>query len=250
MRLLSWNVQWCRGMDGRVDPRRIAAEIMRLADPDVACLQEIAVNDPELMGSSGEDQVSILSSELGACEAFFVPAVDLPGKRGRRQFGNLVLSRLPAGRVMRHQLPWPPAPQPQTMPRALLEVVVEAPFGGLRVMTTHLEYYSGEHRGVQVARIAELHRERAASALLCGDFNFKPEDPLHRRMLEAGFADAWQALNAGKPRPATFHLYDGETPYCCDYVFLTPDLVPRLKSLRIDSQTQASDHQPLIVELQ
>lgn len=268
MRLLSWNVQWCRGMDGRVDPRRIAAEIMRLADPDVACLQEIAVNFPEMAGSGGEDQVSLLRSQLGRYEAFFAPAVDLPGKRGRRQFGNLVLSRLPVGRVMRHLLPWPPAHDVQSMPRALVEVVVAAPFGPLRVMTTHLEYYSGEHRAAQIARIAELHREanggqrlvdepgsyesygRGTSALLCGDFNLQPEDPHHRRMLDAGFVDAWQALNAGKPRQATFHLYDGETPYCCDYVFLTPDLVPRLESLRIDSQTQASDHQPLIVELQ
>jgi endonuclease/exonuclease/phosphatase family metal-dependent hydrolase len=42
MRSISWNVQWCRGMDGRVDPKRIAAEARRLADPDVICLQELA----------------------------------------------------------------------------------------------------------------------------------------------------------------------------------------------------------------
>ena len=35
---------------------------------------------------------------------------------------------------------------------------------------------------------------------------------------------------------------------CCDYVFVTPDLVPRLKSIRIDAQTQASDHQPVLLE--
>jgi exonuclease III len=67
-------------------------------------------------------------------------------------------------------------------------------------------------------------------------------------MLDGGFVDAWQALNAGRPRQHTFHLHDGEPPYCCDYVFMTPDLVPRLRSIRIDGETQASDHQPLIVE--
>jgi endonuclease/exonuclease/phosphatase family metal-dependent hydrolase len=267
MRLLSWNVQWCRGMDGRVDPPRIAAEAKRLADPDVFCLQEVAVNFPEMEGSSGEDQVSILKREMGDYEAFFVPAVDLPGKRGRRQFGNLILSRLPVGRVLRHALPWPAAAEVESMPRAALEVVVKAPFGLLRVMTAHLEYSSSEHRGAQVARLGELHAEacgehllvekpgsyesypRARSALVCGDFNLKPEDPNHRRMLEAGFVDAWQSLHRDKPRQDTFHLYDGEAPFCCDYVFITPDLVPRLKSLRIDAQTQASDHQPVSVEL-
>src|SRR5688572_32938252 len=102
MRLLSWNVQWCRGIDGRVDPQRIASEAKRLADPDVLCLQEIAVDFPEMEGSSGEDQVEELRKALPGYEAFFAPAVDLPGKRGRRQFGNLILSRLKVGRVMRH----------------------------------------------------------------------------------------------------------------------------------------------------
>lgn len=261
-------MQWCRGMDGRVDPKRIAAEAKRLADPDVVCLQEIARNFPEMEGSAGEDQVEELLLLLEGYEAFFAPAVDLPGRNARRQFGNLVLSRLPVGRVMRHLLPWPAAPEVQSMPRAVVEAVVEAPFGPLRVMTTHLEYYSQAHRGAQIEDLDRIHREacaprkpveergsyesceRGTSAIVCGDFNLKPEDPHHRRMLDAGFVDAWQALNPGKPRQPTFHLYDGEPQYCCDYVFLTPDLVPRLRSLRIDTATQASDHQPVMVEIE
>jgi endonuclease/exonuclease/phosphatase family metal-dependent hydrolase len=267
MVLLTWNVQWCRGMDGRVDPRRIAAEAKRLADPDVFCLQEVARDFPEMEGSAGEDQVEELEKAFPGYEAFFAPGVDIPGKNGRRQFGNLILSRRPVGRVMRHQLPWPELADQRSMPRAVVEVVVEAPFGALRVMTTHLEYYSKTHRAAQIARLAELHAEaraphlevkepgsyesyeRAASAIVCGDFNLKPDDPAHRQMLDAGFVDAGQALNPGKPRAPTFHLHDGEPPYCCDYIFVTPDLVPRLRSLRIDAETQASDHQPVIVEL-
>ena len=99
MILLSWNVQWCRGMDGRVDPKRIAAEAKRIADPDVFCLQEVARNFPEMEGSAGEDQVEELRKAFPGYEAFFAPGVDIPGKKGRRQFGNLVLSRLPVGRV-------------------------------------------------------------------------------------------------------------------------------------------------------
>jgi len=254
-------------MDGRVDPKRIASEAKRLADPDVICLQEIARHFPEMPGSAGEDQVEELKKVLSGYEAFFAPGVDIPGTRGRRQFGNLILSRLPVGRVMRHQLPWPAAADVQSMPRAVVEAVVEAPFGPLRVMTTHLEYYSAEHRGAQIDYIHRAHREacaphrrvdepgsyesyeRATGALVCGDFNLKPEDPHHRRMLQGGFVDAWMALNPGKARQATFHLYDGEPQYCCDYVFVTPDLAPRVKSIRIDTATQASDHQPVIVEL-
>ena len=266
MRLLSWNVQWCRGIDGRVDPKRIASEAKRLADPDVFCLQEIARNFPEMAGSAGEDQVEVLLREMPGYQAFFVPAIDLPGTKGRRRFGNLVMSRLPVGRVLRHLLPWPAAPDVMSMQRAAVEVVVEAPFGALRVMTTHLEYYSKDHRGAQIDRLLALHAEacspkkpvdepgsyesypRATSALICGDFNLPPTDSHHRKMLDGGFVDAWAHLNPGRPRQDTFHLHDGETPYCCDFVFVTPDLAPRLKSIRIDTATQASDHQPVIVE--
>ncbi|HEX5766842.1 MAG TPA: endonuclease/exonuclease/phosphatase family protein [Burkholderiales bacterium] len=268
MRLISWNVQWCRGMDGRVDPKRIAAEARRLADPDVLCLQEVACNFPEMEGSAGEDQVLELTRSLEGYEGFFAPAVDIPGKKGRRRFGNLVLTRLPAGRVMRHSLPWPASPGVPSMPRAVVEVVVDSGLGPVRVMTTHLEYYSAEHRDAQIGRLGEIHleacaahlrvdepgsfesHERPSSAVLCGDFNLKPDDPLHRKILDAGFADAWQALHPGKPHPHTFKLYDkNEKPYCCDYVFVTRELAPRLRAIRIDSQTQASDHQPVMVEL-
>ena len=51
-----------------------------------------------------------------------------------------------------------------SMPRAAVEVVVEAPFGPLRVMTTHLEYYSKDHRAAQIDRLRELHREACARA--------------------------------------------------------------------------------------
>jgi endonuclease/exonuclease/phosphatase family metal-dependent hydrolase len=267
MILLSWNVQWCRGMDGRVDPRRIAAEAKRIADPDVFCLQEVARNFPEMEGSAGEDQVEILQRAFAGYQAFFAPAVDLPGKKGRRRFGNLILTRLPVGRVLRHQLPWPAAPDVESMPRTAVEIVVEVPFGPLRVMTTHLEYYAKDHRVAQIERLRELHieacgehlrvdepgsyefYERGTQAIVCGDFNLKHDGPEHRQMLDAGFVDAWQALNPGKPREPTFHVHDGEPPYCCDYVLVTPDLVPRLRSFRIDMATQASDHQPVSVEL-
>jgi endonuclease/exonuclease/phosphatase family metal-dependent hydrolase len=271
MRLMSWNIQWCRGVDGRVDPARIAAEAKRIADPDVLCVQEIAANFPSLPGSSGEDQPHALMHALPGYEGALVSGVDVPAGNGRRsRFGNLILSRLPVGRVLRHSLPWPAAPDVPSMPRVAAEAVVEAPFGALRIVTTHLEYYAAAHRAAQIDRLGEIHAEaraprrdvtepgtfqsplRPASAIVCGDFNLKPDDPLHARMLRHGFVDAWQALNPGVPHPHTFCVHErihADAPYCCDFIFVTPDLVPRLKSIRVDGLTQASDHQPVILEL-
>ena len=224
---------------------------------------------PDLAGSRGEDQPELLAKELAGYQYAFAAGVDLPGSRNRKRFGNLLLSRLPMGRVLRHSLPWPAAPDVPSMPRVAVEAVIAAPFGPLRIITTHLEFYSGTHRVAQIDRLAEVHGEalaerldekqgsfqspgRPRSAIVCGDFNLPPQDPAHRRMLEHGFVDAWQALNPGKAHPPTFRIYEhdeGEKPYCCDYVFVTPDLVPRLREIRIDGATQASDHQPVSVTL-
>jgi len=274
MQILNWNVQWCRGMDGRVDPARIAAEIRRLADPDVICLQEIGGNFPELKGSGGEDQAHALADALPGYEVCLVSGVDVPGSRGRRsRFGNLLLSRLPVGRILRHSLPWPPSPDSPSMPRVAVEAIVSAPFGPIRVICTHLEYYSHEHRAAQVGRLRALHaeacgrrqpvsepgpfhtEERPASAILCGDLNMAPDDTLHE-VLSApfgggtpAFVDAWRAMHEDDEHPHTFHVHDDKESYCCDYVYVTEDLVPRLQSIHIDGATQAADHQPVIVEI-
>jgi endonuclease/exonuclease/phosphatase family metal-dependent hydrolase len=188
----------------------------------------------------------------------------------RKRFGNMILSRLPVGRILRHALPWPASPDAPAMPRIAVEAIVRAPFGPVRVVSTHLEYYFPGHRAAQIARFAQLHAEwraerRAiredgpfrseplpASTILCGDFNLPPDDRLHRQILDIGFVDAWEALRPGVPHPPTFRVHErdeGESPYCCDYVFVTPDLAPRLASIRVDGDNRASDHQPVSVEL-
>ena len=264
-------MQWCRGVDGVVEPARVAAELRRIADPDVACLQEVASGFTDLPGSRGEDQPAMLGRELQDHEAVVGWGVDVPGAGGaRKRFGNMILSRLPLGRVRRHSLPWPPSPREPSMPRVAVEAIVDAPFGMLRIVSTHLEYYSAEHRAAQIARLGALKLEWLAerkqvdddgpfrsqpgppSTIVCGDFNLPPDDPQHRQVLDLGLVDAWQALHAGVPHPPTFKLHErdqGESPYCCDFVFVTPDLVPRLRSIRIDADNRASDHQPLILEL-
>jgi endonuclease/exonuclease/phosphatase family metal-dependent hydrolase len=278
MRLLSWNVQWCRGVDGRVDAARIAAEVRRLADPDVVCLQELAANLPQLEGTKGEDQAHALAHLLPGYTTCFVSGVDVPSAGGRRgYFGNAIFSRLPVGRILRHSLPWPSAPAAPSMPRVAVEAMVDAPIGPVRIVCTHLEYYCGSQRAEQIRRLREIHAEacapqfpneeagifkswpRPSSAILCGDFNMPPEDPLCGEMQKPfgskatpRFVDAWRALHPHEPHPPTFRVHEkdkGETPYCCDYVLVTEDLAARLKSVRIDALTQASDHQPLVVEL-
>src|SRR4030095_8836257 len=162
MILITWNVQWCRGVDGHVDPARIITAAKALADFDVLCLQEIADNfpDPRLAGNTDEDQFATLSKLLPGFTAIGGVAVDHPGDGGRRrQFGTMILSRLPVRQTYRHLLPSPIDPGKNGMPRIAVEACVAAPFGELRVITTHLEYYSQKQRAAQIEALRSIHAE-------------------------------------------------------------------------------------------
>lgn len=271
MRLVSWNLQWCRGMDGVVDPARIARMARELADADVYCFQEVAQGFDSLPGSAGEDQVAALLAGFPGYSAHYGWGVDVADGDRRRRFGNLILSRLPVARVLRHSLPWPADAGVPSMPRVAVEAAVRASLGWLRITTTHLEFYSQPQRAAQIARLLELNAEavehsaakpsarddagpfhplpRPAAGILAGDFNMKPDDPLMVR-LRVAFADAWLAAHPGVAHAPTFRLGSaGEAPYCCDFVLVTPELAPRVRAMRVDADTRASDHQPVIVEL-
>jgi endonuclease/exonuclease/phosphatase family metal-dependent hydrolase len=281
MKLITWNIQWARGIDGAVDPARIARTALDIADFDILCLQEVAVNFAGLPGSRGEDQVQELSRALPGYGAHYGSATDVgDGKGGRSRFGNLILSRLPVIQVYRHLLPWPADPAVKSMQRMALEAVVSAPWGPLRVVTTHLEYYSSTQRMAQVAALRLLQREaaghatvqrpghrgepfeplpRPASAILAGDFNCRPQDPEYRGITApfdpgggAAFLDAWTLAHPGIPHAPSAGLYEdswASSPLCCDFAFVTADLAARVRRVAIDSQTKASDHQPLLIEL-
>ena len=284
MKLMTWNVQWCRGVDLNVDPARIVAEAKRIADFDVLCLQEVADNfpDPELGGSAGEDQFAVLASLLPGYAAVPGVAVDQPGRDGRRRrFGNMILSRLPVKQVYRHLLPYPCEPGVAGMPRIAVEAVVSAAFGEVRVITTHLEYYSALQRMAQVDGLRALYADghahardarvtkddgtpfqtflRPKAAIITGDFNFEPDWPEHPRMLQPfvdatpPLHDAWELLNPGVPHPSTFCIYQKTDPggaeLHCDFIFVNSDLAPHVRGIAVDQQTQASDHQPVIVTL-
>ena len=281
MNLISWNVQWCRGCDGRVNPARISRVVKEMADVDVLCLQEVARNFPSLPGSAGENQYETLSSLFPGYTVVRGAAIDVPGPRGdSREFGNALITRLPILQVYRRLLPWPADPAVPSMQRAALEVVLAAPSGPLRVTTTHLEYYSATQRGAQVEVLRGLQAEaaghaaapqpgkeggpfepvpRPASGILTADFNFRPDDPMHARIqapLGAGvpaYRDAWQLRYPGRPHPPTLGVHDKAQwpgpPFACDFVFVTEDIAPRVEDVAVNAETDASDHQPVLLSL-
>jgi exonuclease III len=65
--------------------------------------------------------------------------------------------------------------------------------------------------------------------------------------------DAWQMVEPGRRHPPTVGLHDrspGAMPITFDYAFVSADLAPRVRALRVDPRVGGSDHQPLLLELE
>jgi endonuclease/exonuclease/phosphatase family metal-dependent hydrolase len=265
--IVTWNIQNGKGCDGVIDLSRIARVIKTMGEADVICLQEIARNDPAFAG--GADQAAELQARLPGYTTIFGPALS----RNERQYGNLILSRLPVLQVFNHLLPHPAEGGIKHMQRQAIEAVVQTRSGPLRVMTTHLEYYSAAHRAAQIERLRALQAEaaenearpakasaspydavaRPASLVLCGDLNFLPEDSAYGQLFQPPLLDAWRCCRQNEEHPPTTGLHDrAQWPtggHCRDYFAVTPDVAPRIAALDMDSATDASDHQPLRLAL-
>lgn len=281
--LITWNVQWFCGLDGVVDVERVIAHARAWADVDVLCLQEVAIGYPALEGNAGFDQVARVRAALPGFEVHFGAAVQERGRDGRwQQFGNLVATRLPVHQAWHQALPYPADGGLHSMPRMCTSLTLQAPWGPLRVMTTHLAYYSARQRMAQAEALVALHRQacahaaapphpdesggpfqgkpHTASALLCGDFNLERPDAACARIQSpppAGEAatrlvDAWPLVHGDAPPLPTFRLHDrrhAPVPVACDFIFCSDDLAPRVRRLAVDTDTTLSDHQPVLIEL-
>jgi endonuclease/exonuclease/phosphatase family metal-dependent hydrolase len=266
--ILTWNIQCGLGCDGVVDLARIARVVKAMGEADVICMQEVARNDPAIAG--GADQAAELEALFPGYEMFFGSALDrYSSNNKRREFGNLLLSRLPVLQVFRHLLPKPAEGGIKHMQRQAIEAVVETRGGRLRVVTTHLEYYSAAHRAAQIERLHALQAEvadnearppkpaaspydlvpRPASLVLCGDLNLLPDDAQYRRLFQPPFLDGWRFFRKNEPDPPTTGLFDRKQwamgGHCRDYFAVTGEVARRISALEVDLATDASDHQPL-----
>lgn len=279
MKLITWNIQRGRGLNNSCSIERVVADLRRVADFDVLCLQEVSAGYTDLPGSDGANQFMQLARLLPGFTPVAGVCTDVMGDNGARQlFGNMIFSRFPVVQVLRHALPWPVDAQVMSMQRGALEATLDTPLGLMRVTTTHLEYFSPVQRASQIERLRDLHRDaclhaevsrpgetvngpfcavpRSTRAILAGDFNFLPDSADYQRLLapfEDGvpaYRDAWTAAHPFQPHEPTVCLRDPETrPFTFDFIFASADLAPRLRSMRVASEIAGPDHQPVVIKL-
>ena len=274
--IVSWNIQYGKGVDGRIDLHRIADVVKQDGLPEVLCLQEVSRNDPET--ANGSDQLSELQKLFPNYEIFYGASQNRSGGKdgGRRQFGNLILTRRSPLQVLHHLLPSPADPKARFMSRQTTEIVISTDSGALRLMNTHLEFFSKKQQLAQVQRIRDLHEEACAQTreagldfpntpfariqrpenmVICGDFNFVSESASYRLITSAfpehvpDLVDAWDVVHPENNRSPTCGIFDHKQwkigPHCRDYFFISQNLSPQVNQVSVNTETAASDHQPI-----
>lgn len=239
LRVMTYNVHSCIGMDGKVDVARIARVIAR-SRPDVVALQELDVGRDR---SEGIDQAHQIARLL-EMEFHFHPAMHLEEER----YGDAILTHLPQRLIKADLLPGLDT-RPNLEPRGALWVEVELHGRKVQIINTHLGL-NGQERKAQVEALLGpdwlAHPDCREPVILCGDFNAVPLSPVCRT-LNKRLRDAQQAAMDHSPRgtfPARLptvridHIYMGEG------LEANGIEIPNSALVRV-----ASDHLPLVADI-
>lgn len=239
IRLLSYNIHRCVGVDRRLSPERIA-EVVAACDPDIVALQEVDVGRAR---SHGVDQAEAIARSLNM-EPHFHPSLHVADER----YGNAILTRDPASPVRAGLLPkrfaWP-----RQEARAAQWVAVQVAGVELQVINTHLGLRGAE----RLAQARDLlgpqwlgHPDCLDPAVLVGDLNAVPRSRAFRALAE-GLDDTRRAARATR-KQATF---PSRLPLLrLDHIFTRGAVtVHSAASIRTRLTRVASDHLPYLVEL-
>jgi endonuclease/exonuclease/phosphatase family metal-dependent hydrolase len=166
IKIATYNIHACVGVDRRYDPARIAA-VLRSIDADIACLQEVAAGRRT---GRHADQWAYFAEATGRHVVRSSPATSAAtGKRERRpRIGNAILTRFPVLAATTIDLSLP-----GLAPRSALDADLAIGDRILRVVATHLGLSALERR-LQAGRLLAALGEprRAADAVVVmGDLN-------------------------------------------------------------------------------
>ncbi len=239
LRIMSYNIHSCLGMDGVVAPERIARVIAQ-HHPDIVALQEVDVGKGR---TGGVDQARIIAECL-QMDHHFYPTVRVEDEL----YGDAILTHLPMRLVKAGPLPGLPA-RPNLEPRGALWVVITVGNREIQFINTHLGLFPNERLLQAEALLSSewlAHSECRLPALLCGDFNATPGSPVCR-LMQTRLVDA-QSKGLDK-RP--MNTFCSRYPVArIDHVYHSLGVEVLDCEVPVNELVQvASDHLPLVVTL-
>jgi len=288
MKIVTYNIQYGIGLDGRFDLERIAAAVR---GADVIALQEVTRNNPR---NGGRDLVAGLSELLP--EYFFAFGAPFAANIGGRleggrainvnfEFGNMILSKTPILASRNILLPRRRSYGTLNMQRCGLEAMIDTPFGPVRFYSVHLDHTSPDERigqiGFLMERVLGYALEGGALTgaeeegypeppspegfILLGDFNMvlgspeyltltgMPDDEHGVPLRATNPVDA--AMHAGAAGGEAFTWIDPKRPNDVsrrkriDYGFVSAGMARHIVDVRVDHDAKGSDHLPVWFEL-
>jgi endonuclease/exonuclease/phosphatase family metal-dependent hydrolase len=232
IRVATYNVHRCRGLDRRIVPARIAA-VLAAIDADVIALQEVVG-----AGRAGSGHAEELGAALGMGWVMAPARV----RRGHL-FGNVIISRFPIRQHVQLDLSWKTC-EPRNAQRAELLVGRHA----LHVYNAHLGTAVLERR-YQASRLSGFVHDRrlVGPKILLGDFN---EWLRGRASATARLADRlksidlYRFLRRRRTYPGLFPILHLDHIYYLGSVDVRNVELPRTRTALV-----ASDHLPLVADL-
>jgi endonuclease/exonuclease/phosphatase family metal-dependent hydrolase len=227
IRVATYNVHRCRGLDRRVRPLRIA-EVLSGIGADIVALQEVV--------GAGPGQAEEIGAALG------LGWVMAPTRLLRRRpFGNVVLGRFPIRHHVQYDLSWKTC-EPRGCQRVDLAIGAHT----LHVYNVHFGTAVLERRD-QARRLAAVVRDRRVTGpkIVLGDFN-----EWMRGLATATLAqllesiDIFAHLRRRRTYPGFFPILHLDHIYYQGRVEVLSVELPRTRKSLI-----ASDHLPLVANL-
>ncbi|TGQ09993.1 MULTISPECIES: endonuclease/exonuclease/phosphatase family protein [unclassified Mesorhizobium] len=286
MKIVTYNIQYGIGLDGKYDVGRIADAVR---GADVVALQEVTRNNPR---NGGRDMVAEIGEALpdyfAAYGSNFEVNIGSRLENGRAvstsfQLGNMVLSKTPIHLSRNLLLPRSRSLETMNFQRGALEALIETPLGFIRFYSTHLDHRSPVERQGQIRFLRQRLLNYALEGgglsgipeiglpdlpypeafIVMGDFNMLPGSPEYVELAGRPDHEFGMPLTADlavdvAQRLAVADLItwvDPDRPAdksrhkCIDYIFTSASLARSLKRLWSDRQAVGSDHLPLWAEL-
>jgi endonuclease/exonuclease/phosphatase family metal-dependent hydrolase len=237
IRVATYNIHKCRGLDRRTDPERVAAVIAEL-DADVIAIQEIL----DVQNGRPEfDQARRIHEGLKGYHRCFGENRVLHGG----PYGNMTLSRFPVKVCRNYDVTW----RHRERRGCLRSDVVLGNGGVLHVFNVHLgtSFMERRHQARRLLSYEVLNRrECSGPRIVVGDFNEWTRGLASRLM-----GDAFEVVD---PRKFLRYArtYPGVLPVLhLDHFYYDQQL--SLRSFRLDRSRKAlvaSDHLPMVAEFE
>src|SRR5215813_6334296 len=236
VRVASYNVHKCKGLDQHTNPERIAKVIGEL-NADVVAIQEIL---DVHQGRPEFDQARCIIAELGIYRQCFGENRMLYGGR----YGNMTLSRFPVQVCRNYDLTWRRRER-----RGCLRTDLLLPSNSLlHLFNVHLgtSFIERRHQARMLLSDKLLSRQWARPRIVVGDFNEWTRG-LASRMMREAFEEAnpKKLLRRGHTYPGVFPILHLDHFYYDKHLLLHSFRVHRSREALL-----ASDHLPLVAEFE